>query len=656
VVHFVCPQSRPCPAFSPAMPAAAAGGLPAELARLAATFPSEPKAKFLELHRIYHFDEDFVECFTINHGDLTADRVVVFQEYLARQRAPPQQRESAGPQSTGTAEAPVAPKRRPPGAANAAMALPGGVGAALGRTEAPSQAQEATTPCPKRRREAMGNDADGEAQVPSEAKQEESTVSGGTPDPPPRPSRSVALKTSVNSAALMKPLSDAGDRPAVEVQLLGDSALWSGSRHGCYEWMDEALEERSAHLNERLSVLEGKVAEAMCIKYQDGEDRPAVGTIGRPSQAEVVLCGRVACEGLEGKLNERSILLEGSRASTSVRLSLTECRALAAFPGQVVGVLGRSGMSGGTFHAREFLPGLPLETAGGSSAPSGTRPLHMMVASGPFCLRNGLDYAPLERVLEHAVREQPQVLVLMGPFLDSNNQKVVAGDPMLPHDKEPCSFEEIYKRVILPTLATGLAPLRRANPPTEVFLVPSLDEVLCFHPMPQPPLDASLDLEASAMGRLKQMGIRFLPNPAHLLIDGLRVSFSSADALSPILRDFVLRPEGRKIDEALRLLLWQRTLFPVLPREPVQVSEARAAALDFPDAVVPDVCVFPSIVGVPTGNFVEQTVFVNPGTVCRPAALGSFAEFWVLPGASTSLATGVVPLRERTRIDIQSLS
>merc|ERR1711920_327798 len=264
---------------------------------------------------------------------------------------------------------------------------------------------------------------------------------------------------------------------------------------------------------------------------------------------------------------------------------------------------------------------------------------------------------PLEQLLEHAVKQKPQVLVILGPLLDSGNQKVSSGDMTLPGEaeEEPCSYEEVYTQHLLPLLHRGLAPLRRAQPPTEIFIVPSLDDLLCFHPLPQPPLDAMLSgaLEDGALNQLRMLGVKFLPNPAHLLINGLEVSLTSADALSPLLREIVLRPEGKKIEEALRLLLYQRTLFPVVPRDPPQVCEARAAAFDFPTGTVPDVCIFPSMSGVASGTFVDNTVFVNPGTLCRPSALGSFAELWLAPGRGTD---GGAFLRECVRVDIQKVS
>merc|ERR1712032_1461064 len=182
----------------------------------------------------------------------------------------------------------------------------------------------------------------------------------------------------------------------------------------------------------------------------------------------------------------------------------------------------------------------------------------------------------------------------------------------------------------------AISRLRKASPVTQVLIVPSLDEVLSFHPLPQPPMDVALGarLGAGIFDSFRNLGVRFLPNPAHASINGFRCSFTSADALSPVLRDIVLRPEGKKIEEAQRLLLQQRTLFPVVPRDPANVCEARAAALDFPFAedAVPDVCIFPSVSGNPSGAIVDGTVFVNPGPLCRPNVVGTLAELWITKG------------------------
>lgn len=452
----------------------------------------------------------------------------------------------------------------------------------------------------------------------------------------------VTLKNAVNEK-LMK---TQGPHPRPIVSLTGNTT-WAGTKHAAYTWMDEPIEDRAAAQNARLERFETQMVNAICERHL-GEE-VLHGSVGVPVQAEVAICGRIACEALDGKLNEHSMVIEGSRGSAHgarMQIASAQCPRLAAFPGQIVSVVGRSGMTGTTFHARDFLPGLPIEPA-----LKGKSSLHMLVAAGPFCMRDALDYTPLEQILQHAAGVKPQVLVLMGPFVDAGNLKVSTGDISV--RGVPCSFEELYSQHVLPKLDAGVKELRRVASNTEVLILPSLDEVLSFHPMPQPPIHQALSLDERLRALLEPLsrtpGVRFLPNPAHLEINGLRVSLTSADALSPVLRELVLRPAATKIEEALRLLLYQRTLFPVLPREPPQVSETRAEALDLPDGPAPDICVFPSMAGMPTGTFVDDTVFLNPGLLCR-GGLGSFAELQVEPAAADG-----VPMRERVRVEVLKL-
>jgi len=516
----------------------------------------------------------------------------------------------------------------------------GGVGAMFGRAKpeaAASQPKEVSTPFPKRQRESDNLDGT------------------GTPDPPARPI-AVTRKSSLNEK-LAKPTSSVA---ATKVRLLGDEKLWTGKPGRAYRWMDETVENRVAAQDDQLVALEGQVLNAVrakpCARHAlgEGDDEIAAGIVGVSSQAEVVLCGRLVCEGLEGRLNERSILLEGtqsSRGAARVHLNLAGCNQLAAFPGQIVGVFGRSG-TGSTFHARDFVAGIPPTMP--EVPPPADAQTSMIVAAGPFCQRDSLDYSALEQVLEHALSVQPRVLVLCGPFIDANNVKVSSGDTVLPGESQPRPFEEIYTEYLLPLLNRYIQPLRKRCG-TEVLMVPSLDEALCFHPLPQPPLDISLPLEARAFAQLKPL-VTFLPNPAHFEINGLKVSVSSTDALSPVLREIVLRPPDRKIEEALRLLLYQRSLFPVLPRDPPQVSEARSEALQFPfaDLSTPDLCIFPSAAGAPTGTFVDGTAFINPGVLCK-GALGTFAEVFVLPDRAPQ-GGKPLPLSERARVDVMKLA
>eukprot|EP00747_Dinoflagellata_sp_TGD_P164633 gnl/TRDRNA2_/TRDRNA2_184826_c0_seq1.p1 gnl/TRDRNA2_/TRDRNA2_184826_c0~~gnl/TRDRNA2_/TRDRNA2_184826_c0_seq1.p1 ORF type:complete len:621 (+),score=103.70 gnl/TRDRNA2_/TRDRNA2_184826_c0_seq1:52-1914(+) len=599
--------------------------------------PSAAQKKFLELHNEFVFDEDLMECFLLTKSlaSLTADSIQIFEKYVIECAQRTEKKKEASKAVTEVQR--VAQAARPLGRDMDQEKV--GDNKRKQRSPAPLMgmlgvSDVVKTPNPKRQRDAQ-SELTGEDGVPSR----------GTPDPVPMPLH-INVKLSVNEH-LSKP-AGSGLRSPVAVKVLSESAMWTGRKSGAYQWMDEGIEERMASHDARLTELEGQMVAALTARYPDQD--LAVGTIGVPVQSEVVLCGRIQCEGVDGKLNERSMLLEGSRASsngTRIQLDVSDCPRVAAFPGQIVSLLGRSGATGQTFHARDFVAGMPSPPAPRRCQSN----LHMIVAAGPFCVRDGLDFAPLVQLLEHAQRERPDVLILMGPFLSSENVMVKEGSTVLPGESEPRSFEDIYAQVIIPRLQKGLAPLRQGATPTDVMIVPSLDEALCFHPMPQPPLNASLPLNTGSFEALNRLGVKMMPNPVHLKVNDVRLTLTSADALSPVVRELTLRPNEKRIEEALRLLLGQRTLFPVLPRNPAEVCDARSSALNFPDGDVPDICIFPSAAGVSTGNFVDDCLFVNPGLLCR-ATLGTFAEIRTVPPA----AGGDAPFRERARVDILKLS
>jgi hypothetical protein len=51
-----------------------------------------------------------------------------------------------------------------------------------------------------------------------------------------------------------------------------------------------------------------------------------------------------------------------------------------------------------------------------------------MVACGPYTFKNSLQYSGLLDFLALARKEQPQAIIMMGPFVDINNSEVQTGD------------------------------------------------------------------------------------------------------------------------------------------------------------------------------------------------------------------------------------
>ncbi|CAN0562753.1 unnamed protein product, partial [Laminaria digitata] len=130
---------------------------------------------------------------------------------------------------------------------------------------------------------------------------------------------------------------------------------------------------------------------------------------------------------------------KGSRRDSGgqrVHLDLRELQSFALFPGQAVAVQGVNG-SGGRMVARGVIDGVPRPLP--SSAPSelvrvqhgaelgGGRALSIFAAAGPFTTSDSLVYEPLNDLLGAVRAARPDVVVLMGPFVDAEHPKVRGG-------------------------------------------------------------------------------------------------------------------------------------------------------------------------------------------------------------------------------------
>ena len=60
-------------------------------------------------------------------------------------------------------------------------------------------------------------------------------------------------------------------------------------------------------------------------------------------------------------------------------------------------------------------------------AATGAAGLSMVVAAGPFSSKDNAEYEPLQALLEHCSQQPPDVLVLLGAFVDADHPHIQAG-------------------------------------------------------------------------------------------------------------------------------------------------------------------------------------------------------------------------------------
>lgn len=369
-----------------------------------------------------------------------------------------------------------------------------------------------------------------------------------------------------------------------------------------------------------------------------------------PSSAtdeEVTIIGRLTqdSESASAKLTELTLTIESSRAVSNgarvplrfdsalrIRGSVQGAGGIGLFPGAIVALKGKNG-GGGYFLATEVLSMPPLKASPASCGvldpkqdpEMGNEPISICVVCGPYTSDTDLNFKPWRTLLPTLNATKPNVLLLVGPFIDSSHAKIKAGDSDL-------SATNIFKGRIADPLRAFLA----ASPESIVLVVPSVRDLVSTHAVfPQPELDWDL---FPADPR-----IHLLPNPTRFSINDISFAVSSVDVLFHLrTQEYTKRgvevealpaSEGDVPSDAManlcRHLLQQRSFYPLFP-VPTESSHEVNLDVTHSDAIsmiddgdldyAPDVLILPSRLKQFT-KVVHTTAAINPSFLSK----GSYA-------------------------------
>ncbi|CAN1313480.1 DNA polymerase alpha subunit B [Linum perenne] len=261
-----------------------------------------------------------------------------------------------------------------------------------------------------------------------------------------------------------------------------------GPKPGC-RFMYDRIEDRFDALDNRI----GRRAAALFESgnYEQLAD-PSVA-----SQSSIFCVGMVCCDE-EGRLNDKSVMLQSSTEHSGgqrVRLDLQKVNQFSVFPGQIVGVEGHN-PSGYCLIASKLVDTVPLSAnndenlhpakrqslgqelqSANLSSPDGE--ISVLIASGPFTTTDNLFYEPLSELLAYARRKQPQLLILLGPFLDSQHPDINKGTVDM-------SFNDIFRLEIIKRVQDYVEHMGQN---ARVILVPSTRDANHDFVFPQPAFD-----------------------------------------------------------------------------------------------------------------------------------------------------------------------
>ncbi|XP_073224975.1 uncharacterized protein [Cicer arietinum] len=399
----------------------------------------------------------------------------------------------------------------------------------------------------------------------------------------------------------------------------------SGPKPGCRFMYDRT--------EDRINAIESRIRKhARALVASGLYEEPTDPTVASPRSIFAV--GMICCDG-EGRLNEKSVMLQSSiehSGGECVRLDLQRLSHFSVFPGQVVGIGGHN-PSGHCLVASKLVDCVPTPVANEDFNPSkklaidkenpptdllcNQRELSMIIAAGPFTTTDNLLFEPLVELLAYAKRRPPQLLVLLGPFIDSEHPDIKKGTVDM-------VFNDIFRFEVLKKLEDYVECMGSA---VRVLLVPSIRDANHDFVFPQPAFDISLPQISS------------LTNPGIFEANEVKVGCCTLDVLKQISGEEISRiaADGKPIDRLSRLtnhILNQQSFYPLYP-------PAESVPLDFsltPEtlqlSLVPDVLILPSdikyFVKVLNKESDEingmKCIAVNPGRLAKGEGGGTFVE------------------------------
>ncbi|XP_017761342.1 PREDICTED: DNA polymerase alpha subunit B [Eufriesea mexicana] len=244
------------------------------------------------------------------------------------------------------------------------------------------------------------------------------------------------------------------------------------------------------------------------------------------------------------------VMLEGSKRCKGennapiIRLDLSGIKHYSVFPGQILAVEGIN-TAGDALIAKElFAKGYaPL-----FDTPKLTKDIKIYIAVGPFTPSDNLNYQPLWDLMECIVEEEPNILILIGPFVEYTHAEIKKN-----------TLKDTYQDFFDKILAKILQYLQRKS--TRIVLVPSNRDVYHDAVFPTPEFMININKLGPNVTNLYCM-----PDPCIINVDGLHIGITSVDALRHLGQKEVSNTSGMdRIGRLADHILSQATFYPLYP-------------------------------------------------------------------------------------------
>ena len=273
-----------------------------------------------------------------------------------------------------------------------------------------------------------------------------------------------------------------------------------------YRHMFTTLEDRANALERHLvrtktAIVVDIEKERMNKKIKNGaggDVEASFEEVNVPRQHPSTFVGRICNEAHNGRMNSTSVVLEGSSSSCGgarVNVDLShmqkkeqEQNGYSLFPGQIVAIEGING-TGRKITATKIKEGALLLPASSSiesiekyygdddEQAQPVVPLKVISACGPFTTARSMDYIPFLDLMHVVLEENPDVVILTGPFVDVRQEIIKSGRVTCEEEGEEHDIVVDYESLFSQRIAAVIEEVfEDKSLVTEFILVPALED------------------------------------------------------------------------------------------------------------------------------------------------------------------------------------
>ncbi|XP_071562229.1 DNA polymerase alpha subunit B isoform X2 [Temnothorax nylanderi] len=248
------------------------------------------------------------------------------------------------------------------------------------------------------------------------------------------------------------------------------------------------------------------------------------------------------------KESANTVMLEGSTrrkgasAADTIELDFRNLKQYSIFSGQIVAVEAVNPIGDALYVKEVFAKSYaPL-----ASTPRIESRVDILIAAGPFTASNNVHYQPLWDLMEKVASDEPQVLILIGPFLEYTHPEI---QDNLIKDTHQELFEKILTRIMESTRKS-----------TQIVLVASNRDA---HHEPIFPTPQYAVFNRKLLQNYSNL--KLMPDPCTLDVAGLKIGITSVDVIKHIGKEEISNVSGDRLSRLADHVLAQTCFYPVYP-------------------------------------------------------------------------------------------